>query len=145
MKSKILKYSLLFLGSSLYATEMLLPSKVYGLAVKNSNELQSSLYQLKAKEIKLNEISGRFKPKVDLTVSHNKTYYEINHLQKRADYSVNEASTDITLALKQTLYDKEIDNNLISEKFRIKLLKSEFELEKEKLIKEIFPIYISIK
>jgi outer membrane protein len=145
MKNKYFNFIIFLFAVNLNANiDILLPSKAYELALKNSNEIKSSDYQLKAKEENINQVESKLKPRIDISISHSKTDYEMNSLQIRNNYDISEDSTDVTFSLKQTLYDKEIYSNIKLENYKFDLFQSKVEMQKQELVKDVFPIYLLI-
>lgn len=143
MKNNIFKIISLVLAVNLSA-DSLLPSEAYKLALENSNAIKSLDYQLKGKKEDINQVEAQLKPMVNLSLSHSKVGYELNNLQARSTYDIKESSTDLTLSLKQTLYDSEINHNISIEKLGVELFESKVDMEKQDLALKVFSIYLTI-
>ncbi len=136
-------FATLFMAS-LADAQVLSFSKAYEMAVENSHQIRSSLYQLEANKQKIVQEKSAWYPQINFTASHRKTEFEINHLQHRDDYDLIENSTDLSLLLKQTVYDPAIDGRIDIENLRIKLNLAQIKLQKQDLAKKVLQIYLNI-
>ena len=141
MKNKIILFCLLSFNS-LYA-QVLFPSEAYDLALKNSNQIQSSTFKLEAKKEDLNQWYSKYYPQIDFTIDYNDTDFEYNELTNRTNYDITEKSLDTALSLRQSLYNNETITKIDLEKKRIKLYEIGLKKEQQKLSTEVFNYYFT--
>lgn len=146
MKNKIIKniFIPLVLSSSYLFADLITPSIAYDLALKNSNELKSSKFQLESQEEELNQTSANLYPQINASVTYNDVSNELNKLQNSSNNNINEDSTDLTLSLRQTIYNKEIYTRLDTEEMRVKLFELRYNRQKQELLKNVLTSYLNL-
>lgn len=145
MKNKIFFSTLCLLYvSNGIASDIVTISDAYNLALKNSNQMRSADYQVKANKEKIEQVKAEFYPQINGTIIHSKTDYEINKLVKTAQPKITEVTTEYRLTLSQPIYNPQTFAKLGIEKTRLKLFNTKTNIEKQKLAKTVLKIYLDI-
>ena len=142
--SKLLYVFVTLCFSVVLNAETLTITKAYELSLENSNDLKSTNYQVESKKENINQVKSELYPRVNFSASHSKTDFEINHLQNRVDYEQIETSTDYTISLNQTIYNKELFSKINMEETRVKLYAINAKLQEQELAKRVLKSYLDI-
>lgn len=141
MKSNIAAKLLFLTAAAALNAQVVMPSKVYQLAVENSSKIKSSKLQLEAKKEDINQVISRLYPQISGSVDYSDTDYNINELQNVRNRDINEVSLDYTLSLKQSIYDHEIYTKLDLERKRVELFDIKVQLQSLELSNEVLNTY----
>jgi len=142
MKNSIILMVVFFIIAIKLQADMLLPSEVYKLAIKNSNKLKSIQLNNDAKKEDINQIKAQYYPQVDLMVDWNKANFERNDLIFSRNPRFSESSLDYTFSLKQKILDFETDTKLKVENKRSELYDIEMQRTTQDLSGEVFEAYL---
>lgn len=144
MKNKLIKVGFfLVVFSFALKAELLLPSKVYELAVVNSNKIKSTEFRIKSKKEDLNQIKARFYPQLDMSLDYSNTDFERNELVNASTMKFNEESIDYSIRLKQSIYNDETYTKLALEKKRVEISDLQLNIEFHELSKDVYATYIN--
>ena len=134
MKSKNIILAL-FLLCSYSSAEILTISEAYNLALENSKNIKSSIYQLEADRGRVEQSKSKLYPQLYLSGNYGKKQYGSNSYGKLSSY---------TLSLQQALYDPATARGVAVEKSRIELSDLEVEIKKQELSQIVLKIYLDI-
>ncbi len=145
MKNNIMRnFILLFIFSTyLSGKEMLHFSKVYELALINTNSIKSSAYKVEAEKEKLNQEYSKLYPQINFSSNYGKADYEYNPNYANINH-VRQGMFSSTLTLRQSIYNADTFSKIAMEKSRGKLFEIDADLKKEELAQSVFKIYLEL-
>ena len=142
MKNKLFAIPLL-LATTLFADTVSI-TEAYDFALENSKTIKSAKYQLEANKQSIEQVKAEFYPQINGTISYSNTKEEINSLQNRLDYDIEEDSTDLMVSLHQVIYDPQSWARLGIEQIRAKMHTLSYEQQKQELAKVVLKDYINV-
>ena len=146
MKNNSMKKWLFLLVSfttSINATEVLLFSKVYELALINTNAIKSLGYKVEAEKEKLNQEYAKLYPQINFSTNYGKADYEYNPNYANISH-VRQGMFSSTLTLRQSIYNADTFSKIAMEKSRGKLYEIDADLQKEELAQRVFKVYLEL-
>lgn len=145
MKNNLIKQIVLFC-SFCYGlnAEIITPNKAYEMATNTSHKLKSNHYNMLSKKEAINQYYARLYPKIGASINYNEVNYEVNELQLRNEYDIDETSTDYSVYWQQVLYDKEILTKIDVEKKRSEVYAKDYDVKKQKLAEDVLTAYLNV-
>jgi len=142
MKSKLLIYIIL-LNTVLINAEVLKFSDAYEHSLQNAHSLKASSYRYESGKARISKDKAFMFPRLNLNLSLN---YDKDKYKVLGEYDKNKKriAKEIEITLTQTIYDRERYKILESTRIKSKQLKTEDELNRQKLSTKILEHYMDI-
>jgi outer membrane protein len=142
--NKIWIYLVVALSFTSVNAEVLNFSKVYDLALVNSNDLKSAGYQVQSKEETVNQAESQLYPQINFSGYYKKSDQTYNSNYSSNTEHIRQSLISYTLSAKQPIYNQSIYSKISTEKTRVKLYNSKLELQKQLIAQDVFKAYLDV-
>jgi len=120
-------------------------SKVYNLALANSNDIKSSEYQTKSQHESINQAKSKLYPQVNFSAYYKKSDQKLNSATSTtSDDHIKQRLKSYSVSLDQSLYDQSLYSKISTEKIKAKVTQAKLDLKKQEFAHDVFKAYLEM-